>query len=67
MYTEKLKLGFTPDRRMPWPVRIAIHEIVDELWDGVQVPPPDPHAAAQAGSGRVRRPSRRPRHPAAAA
>ena len=34
-YAEKLKLTVTPDRRMPWVVRVAVHDLVDEVWANV--------------------------------
>jgi len=37
LYVDKLKLTITPDRRMPWVMRVAIHEVADEIWDGLKV------------------------------
>ena len=34
-YTGKVKLSIAADRRTPWPVRIAIHEVVDEVWENI--------------------------------
>ena len=42
VYTTKIKTSLTGDRRMPWVLRKAIHEIVDEVWGGVQARPPGP-------------------------
>ena len=36
VYTERIKHTITPDRRYPWFVRVAIHELVDEIWEAVQ-------------------------------
>ena len=35
MYTSKIKLSVTADRRFPWQIRCAVHEIVDEVWFGL--------------------------------
>ena len=32
MYLQRFKPGLTADRRMPWPLRKMIHEIVDDVW-----------------------------------
>ena len=34
-YTGKVKLSIAADRRTPWPVRVAIHEVVDEVWENI--------------------------------
>lgn len=45
MYVDKLKLNITPDRRMPWALRVAVHDLVDEVWSGVKATrlPPSPY------------------------
>ena len=38
VYTDKFKASsLTADQRMPWPMRAAIHEIADEVWENVQL------------------------------
>jgi len=37
MYCTKIKPSLAADRRMPWALRVAIHEVVDEVWEGVQL------------------------------
>ena len=32
IYLLRLKPGLTADRRMPWPLRKIIHEMVDDVW-----------------------------------
>ena len=32
IYLLRLKPGLTADRRMPWPLRKMIHEVVDDMW-----------------------------------
>ena len=32
LYTTRVKAKLTPDRRMPWSVRVLVHDVVNSMW-----------------------------------
>ena len=37
VYLQSIKPGLTADRRVPWLLRVATHDLVDEVWENVRV------------------------------
>ena len=66
LYTKKLKFTLTPDPDMPWLLRCCIHELVDEVWEGVQAISPCDTAARYSHETQPRDAcARPPRYPSA--